>query len=170
MTTRPHARVVAPVVPASGVPLPRLAGSIVLLTATVTTMIGTFLPWLNSGQVTRNSYQVAGTLDRWRLIDSALLDAALAGWPFLGPGLMITVLLVAFRFWRTAGAAAALVGAIGAAGAVTAQLMVGERAAFGVSLNPVGPTTVTIGGVLLVLAGVLLWLPSRHAIWLTVRA
>lgn len=169
MTTRPPARVVAGRVPASGVPLSRLVGSIVGIIAISTLLTGMFLPWLSSGQVTRNSYQVAGTLDRFRLIDSALLDAVLAIWPFLGPAVVIAVLLAVVRLWRIAGAVAVVVGAIGAAGAVTAQVKVGTRSAFGVSLDTLGPSTVTIGGILLVLAGGLLWLPTRDAIRLSAR-
>lgn len=170
MTTRPHVRVGATDAEAPGIPLSRLAGSVVLLTATATTVAGTFLPWLDSGRVTRNSYQLTGTLDRFRLIDSTLLDAALAVWPFLAPAGVAAFVLLVFRLWRTAGSVAALVGVIAVVGAVTAQVKVGDRAAFGVSLNSIGPATVIIGGVLLVLAGALLWLPSRHAVRLSVRS
>ena len=63
-------------------------------------VVGTFLPWLHSGSVGKNSYQLAGVGQR-RLELPGWADALLVGWPFLGPALAVLAALLASRLRRT---------------------------------------------------------------------
>ncbi|MGI8418545.1 MAG: hypothetical protein ACR2P2_20575 [Nakamurella sp.] len=142
-------------------PVIRAAAIATLLVAITVCVAGMFSPWLMSGSVVRNSYQVIGALQRFRIIDNGLAMAALGGWPYLGPALMVPMLLVAFRCWRTAAAAAVVLGLLGISAAVTALVVVGGTSHFGIQLASIGPETVGCGSALLIVAGALLPMPDR---------
>ena len=107
---------------------------------------GTFLPWLNSGAVSRNLYAVAGAAQRLGLLG----PGSISGWlPLLGPVCAVPVLLAALRWYRSAAVLGALV-ALACGGAATAALvMVGGRSALGVSLAVAGPVTTLVGALIL---------------------
>ena len=56
-------------------------------------VIGTFLPWLDSGAVSRNSYQAAGAL-RALLPSDSFARVVLAGWPFTALAAALAVALL----------------------------------------------------------------------------
>jgi hypothetical protein len=72
------------------------------LVGAVLTVAGTFLPWLYSGSVGKNSYELVGVGQR-RLELPGWADALLVGWPFLGPALAVLAALLALRLRRTVG-------------------------------------------------------------------
>lgn len=140
----------------------RAAAVLVLLVGLTVTIVGTFLPWLISGAVTRNSYQLAAALQQFRLVDSALMDAAIASWVFLGPVLLVPTLLLAFRMWRTAAGVSVVLGLAMAGAVITTLIVVGGKERLGVRLADAGPMTVACGSALTVAAGLLLLRSGRR--------
>ena len=59
-------------------------------------VIGTFLPWLQSGSVTRSSYQAAGAL-RSLVHPDGLAGVVLAVWPFVSAAAAIGVALLVLQ-------------------------------------------------------------------------
>lgn len=143
-------------------PVIRTAAVLVLLVGLTLTIIGTFLPWLISGSVTRNSYQLAGALQQFRVVDSRLMDTVVAGWAFLGPILLVPTVLLALRMWRTAAGLSVGVGLLVAAAAVTTLVVVGSKSRFGIRLADAGPLTVACGSALIIVAGLLLLFSGRR--------
>jgi hypothetical protein len=75
-------------------------------------VLGSFLPWVVSGQATRNSFSTVRTARTLELIDSSTANAVLAGW-FLVPLVAAIVLLLAVLGRRRS--LAALAGSLGLA-------------------------------------------------------
>jgi hypothetical protein len=114
----------------------------------VVIVVGTFLPWLQSGRTTRNSYQTGGAVRRL-LGTSGLIDYLLGLWPTIGLACAAAVALFLFGL-RTAGAVVAGLAAL-AAGAAS----VGALAATATSYAQVallGPVVTLIGATLVALA------------------
>jgi hypothetical protein len=154
VTTTPRAA------PSAGLPFWRTTGLALIVVGIAVTVGGTFGPWLRSGSVERNSFQMVGTLERFPLIDNWAVRAAVGAWPYLGPALMIPLVLAAFRLWRSTGVAAALLGIVAVVPSATALFVVGTRSRFGISLLTTGPLTV-IAGAMLMLTGSAVLLLSR---------
>ncbi len=152
-----------PAPPLTGVPLHRIVLGSGLGIAGITLVVtGTFLPWVDSAGVLRNSYAVAGLLQRLDLIDSAGIRMLLAAWAFVGPLCLVPVVLAILRWWRSAGVAATVVGLlVGAVAAVVMVYTAGKEFA-GVHLAGTGPWTVVAGAATLIAAGLLLAMPSRR--------
>ncbi len=70
----------------------------------VVLVAGTFLPWVRSGRVSRNSYELAGVGVR-RLDAGPWIEGALQAWPFLGPLWAVVVVLMVLRRRRSAAVA-----------------------------------------------------------------
>lgn len=68
----------------------------------VVVVIGTFLPWLRSGRVQRNSYELAGVGVR-RLQAADWVEVLLRAWPFLGLLWAVAVVLMVLGRVRPAG-------------------------------------------------------------------
>ncbi len=116
---------------------------------------GTFLPWLRSGQVHRNSYRTGGAIRR--LLDvHGLLGALLAAWPFLGIACAAIVCLFALGLRRTA-AGLALVPAAGA-GAVGAAVLAVDGPSFAVPQRS-GPLVTILGALMMIIAASLVLFP-----------
>lgn len=107
----------------------------------LTTVVGTFLPWLRSGEVQRNSYASFGVLRRLIGFHGAA-EVLLHAWPLLGAVAAVVVVLAAFGLLRTA-AVLALIVAAWAAGVSGGALSRGSAAA--IRVENLGPT-VTIAG------------------------
>lgn len=137
----------------------RRVGALLGLGGIVVTIAGTFLPWLTSGQVNRNSYAVAGLADRLLVEPGSVTSLALGAWPFVGPALLISVVLAALGLWRTAAMAASAV-AVLIGGLAAVALSAGGSADL-VRLNLLGPV-VTLGGALLTIAGGVVVLTVRR--------
>lgn len=118
----------------------------------VTVLAGTFLPWLRSGGVLRNSYTSFGLLRR--LIGfHGLAEALLRGWPLLG-AVAAAVVLIALGGWhRTAAGLAVAVAAWSAAvaGGALARSPVGT-----VRVDAVGPSVTVLGAIATVTAATLI--------------
>lgn len=107
----------------------------------LTMVVGTFLPWLRSGDVQRNSYASFGVLRRLIGFHGAA-EALVRAWPLLGAVSAAIVVLAAFGLLRAAALLALIVAAW--AGAVSAGALA-RGPAPGVWIESIGPI-VTIAG------------------------
>lgn len=137
---------------------------IVLAVASIGLMLyGTFRPWVQSGTVARNSYQIAGVLRRTEFVPSRTALALVSAWPYLTSLLVVPLLLVVFGLWRTAGFALTIIAvSVGALMAVMLGIFTGRQLA-GVFLLSSGPITVLVGAGLAAIAGVGLCFAPRRA-------
>lgn len=101
----------APTVHLAPVDRPTGARRAVWVAGVVVLVIGTFLPWLRSGRVQRNSYELAGVGVR-RLQAADWVEVLLRGWPFLGVLWAVAVVLLILGRDRAAGVLAAVLGVV----------------------------------------------------------
>lgn len=117
----------------------------------VTIVVGTFLPWLRSGDLSRNSYQTDGAIRRL-LEPDGIAHAALTVWPAVSLACAAVIALYALTA-RGAAFALGLVTALAAAavgiGALTSPRM------GSISVEGSGPATTVAGAGLTVLAIIL---------------
>ncbi len=150
-------------VPAVGVQrrVAQAVGATLGLAGLFAVVAGTFLPWLVSGGVRRNSYAIVGVVDRLGLVHNAAAGVALSLWPLLGTVAMLPVIAGILRWWRTAGAGALLFGLLTGVigGAVLA--VAGSGASGGLSLAPTGPVVTVVGAMGAVIGGVVLLVSRR---------
>jgi len=120
---------------------------VVASTGLIGIVVASFLPWLTSGGVLRNSYSSVGVVRRLVLAGGGYADTALSFWPLLGPVVMLAVTAGILRWWRTAAILTLLVGFItgGLAGGVLA--VVSSRRTIGVGLALVGPVWTVVAAV-----------------------
>jgi hypothetical protein len=114
-------------------------------------VMGTFLPWLRSGTVERDSYASEGAIaDLVRT--NGFVEALRPAWPFLSVvcGLGAAALLIGYAW---AGRVLAVVAAVAGGGVAIAVL--GSGGSGIVSVSPAGPV-VTIVGAAVVLVTVLI--------------
>lgn len=122
---------------------------------------GTFLPWLTSGGVARNSYAVLGIVRRLRFVDGGASATALSLWPLIGTVAMAPVVAGILRWWRTAAIATLVFGLLTGVGAGLVLAAAGGHRAAGIGLSHSGPAvTVTGGGI--AVTGAVLVLLARH--------
>lgn len=121
----------------------------------LTTVLGTFLPWLRSGEVQRNSYASFGVLRRLIGFHGAA-EMLVLGWPLLGAASALIVVLAAVGLQRVAALLALLVAAWAAA--VSGGALAREAAA-GIRVERVGPI-VTIAGAAAIAAAAIVILIS----------
>ncbi|HZE50496.1 MAG TPA: hypothetical protein VE074_13090 [Jatrophihabitantaceae bacterium] len=117
----------------------------------VTALIGTFLPWLRSGQVHRNSYTSFGLLRR--LIGfHGVAEVLIRAWPLLGMACALVVLVAVAGLLRAAALLALLVGAWSAAiaGGALAHDPVGN-----VRIDTLGPIVTVVGATTTITAAIL---------------
>jgi hypothetical protein len=107
----------------------------------ITALAGTFLPWLQSGGVRRNSYTSFGVLRRLIGFHGAA-EAMIRVWPLLGVVCAMVVLVALAGLWRSAAGLGLLVAAWSAtvAGAALAR-------------DPVGPVRVHLLGPIVTVLG-----------------
>jgi hypothetical protein len=124
----------------------------------VTVVVGTFLPWLRSGSVTRNSYATDGAMRR--LLDSdGALGSLLAAWPFVSLACAAAIALLLLGLTRS-GAVVGLIAA-GSAGTVAVAVLATDSH-FIVRPAPAGPTVTLGGAVLAGLAVLVRHTPIHH--------
>lgn len=128
----------------------------------VVTVIGAFAPWLRSGETTRNSFQVAGTAERFGFLDNPALHAVVDNWALVGPILMIPLICAGLRWWKACAAVAMVIGLTMAGLAVAVMIAVGDRRILTIELVAAGPVTVIVGGILITVAGSLVLLSGRR--------
>ena len=93
----------------------------------VLALVGSFLPWVVSGQVRRSSYAVTGMIDRLGVAGDGVLGSLVARWPFIGLLCAAPVVAALLRRWVIAGALGVVLG-VAMAGVCLALLAVsGER-------------------------------------------
>ena len=116
----------------------------------VTTVVGTFLPWLRSGSVTRDSYQVLA-LRGWAGLNNASGEIVRGIWVGMIPLVTLCVILFALGLRRFAACLAILFGTITGTVAALAAVQGGNEGSL-VGISLIGPT-VALGGAVLAVAG-----------------
>jgi hypothetical protein len=119
----------------------------------VLVIVGSFLPWVVSGSVKRSSYAIVGVVDRLGIAGDGVLAALIALWPFIGVLCFAPVIAALLRRWRIAGVLATLIGLFAAALALGILFVGVGRTALTVRLDPLGPTVMAAGGLLLLGGG-----------------
>lgn len=137
--TRPHTKVA-------------VAGAVLTAAGLVTVAVGTFLPWVISGEVLRDSYESIAVIRSIRVLDDSPLALVLDAWVALIPASTLCVVAYALGFRRSAATVSGVVAIISGtvAGAATV-VSGGEEVRLGIAST--GPTTTLIGAVV-TLAGV----------------
>lgn len=116
------------------------------------TVTGSFLTWVLSGRVGKNSYQVAGSLDRYFPGLNGPGQLAVSSWPFQGPAWAVAAVLYILGLRRTGAALGAALALLAATVAILALSYGGDLNNRFLSLDPTGPITTLIGSAI-VLAG-----------------
>ena len=130
----------------------RVAALIFAAAGLVLAVVGSFLPWVVSGQVRRSSYAVTGMIDRLGIAGDGVLGSLVAGWPLIGLLCATPVVAALLRRWAVAGALCVVLG-IAMATVSLALLAVGGGGAIGVQVDPIGPSVTSAGGMLLTVGG-----------------
>lgn len=121
--------------------------------AVVFLVVGTFLPWIRSGRVQRNSYEIAGVGVR-RLDAGSVVGHLLQAWPYLGPLWAVVVILVILGRRRSAAAVALILAVLTGLVAV-GGLVLAVRLHTGVLAGVVlGPAVTLVGAIGVAVAGV----------------
>lgn len=139
LATRPHTRV-------------GLAGAVLTAVGLVVIAVGTFLPWVVSGSVLRDSYESIAVVRTIKVLDGNPLLLVIDAWTLLIPISTLCQVVYALGLRRVAATISAAVAIISGtiAGAATV-VSGGEEVRLGIS--SAGPTTTLIGSVL-ALAGI----------------
>ena len=125
---------------------------------------GTFLPWLTSGGVARNSYAVLGIVRRLRFVDGGATATALSLWPLIGMVAMAPVVAGILRWWRTAAVATLVFGVLTGVGAGLVLAVAGGHRAAGIGLSASGPAVTATGAAVAVAGAVLVLFARRWAL------
>ena len=127
-----------------------MAGAVLGGAGLVMVAIGTFLPWVRSGAVLRDSYQSISIVRTIGIIRDSPLNLVIDAWTMTVPVITLCVAAYAFGFRRSAATIAGIVaifcGTIGGGAAVVSG---GDETSLG--LTDTGPTVTLIGGVLALL-------------------
>lgn len=108
---------------------------------------GTFLPWVRSGNVLRDSYQSIALIRTIGVLDRSALALVLDAWTLLVPAITVCFVGYALGFRRSAATLSGIVAIISGTVAGSATVVSGgEEARLGVSST--GPVTTLIGSVL----------------------
>lgn len=122
--------------------------------------IGTFLPWLKSGAVLRDSYQSISAIRTIGIIRDSPLNLVIDAWTMIVPVVTLCVAAYAFGFRRSAATIALVVaifcGTIGGGAAVESS---GDEASLGIAGT--GPMVTLIGGVLALLGAIGVFIGRR---------
>ncbi len=124
----------------------------------VATVAGTFLPWVRSGEVSRNSYASAGLLQRLLEVHGAAATA-LNAWPFLGLACAAIVAGFAFGLRRSAAVGALVVGA---AAVLVAFFVLRTGGSGPIGHASSGPLVTILGGGISALAATLFLASGRR--------
>ena len=128
-----------------------LIGRLMATVGGLVALVGTFLPWLRSGNRRRNSYEIFSLIDRLGFSPSSVVGWGLRLWPIVPLLLAAAVTLLWFpRGWLTGFA---VVVAVICTGSVSAAV----RSASSSSLIAVqvGPTVTLVGAVILAAGSIL---------------
>jgi hypothetical protein len=125
-------------------------------TGLILVVVGSFLPWVDSGTVRRSSYQIAGVVGRLGIGAGGALAFLIAAWPFIGFLCTAPVLAAAVRWWRTAGAIAVAIGLVSGLLSFSLLIFVAGRGGSILRVDPIGPSVMAAGAVLLLCSGLAL--------------
>jgi hypothetical protein len=129
---------------------------VVLTSAGVLLLAGTFLPWLHSGSTSRSSYALIGLVDRLDIASDGPATTLIGAWPFV-PLLVTTAVVLAWWGRSTWSLVVAVVAAL-YAGGIAAVLAVGSS---GTPIDVgVGPWLCAVAGGCFLAAAVWLRLAS----------
>ena len=123
----------------------------------VALVVGTFLPWLNSGQARRNSYETGGALKRLLGLHGPA-EAAVSAWPLIALVCAAVVAIFAVGLRRSAALVALLTALVSGVVASAALLVHGNQFIRPVSL---GPLVTLVGATGVLLAATLVLTPTR---------
>jgi len=121
-------------------------------------VLGSFLPWVISGNVRRSSYQIIGVVGRLGIGDGGALAVLIGAWPFIGVLCVVPALAAAIRWWRTSAVLAILIGLISGVLSFGLLIFVAGRGGAILRLAPIGPSVMAAGAVILVCVGAGLFL------------
>jgi hypothetical protein len=111
---------------------------------------GTFLPWVVSGDVVRDSYQSISVLRTIGALDGNPLEMVLDAWTMIIPVVTVCVAGYAFGFRRAAATISTILAII--CGTISgAATVVGGGEDVGLGIAGAGPVTMLIGSVLTVI-------------------
>lgn len=116
-------------------------------------LVGSFLPWVQSGTVTRSIYAIAGVVDRLGVAGDGPLAVLLSYLPLIAALCFAPVIAAALRWWRLAGALAVLIGLVMAVLSLGILALTLGKVGLTVRLDPLGPSVMAAGGLLLVGGG-----------------
>jgi hypothetical protein len=125
----------------------------------ITGVTGTFLPWLRSGKVDRDSYEVLA-LRHIVGLDDSLGNFIAAVWVGVTPLAVLCVLLLVGRFRRIGACCALIFGTITATVAALAAVQGGDGGSL-VRISLTGPA-VTLCGAVLAVAGAITVLTASN--------
>ncbi|WP_439656462.1 hypothetical protein ACSHWB_29085 [Lentzea sp. HUAS TT2] len=136
-------------------------GAAIAAVGLVTTIAGTFLPWLKSGSTTRDSYEVLSLRDLAGL-DGVAGTVVTSVWVGLTPLAMIAIALYVVRFPRFAACVAVLFGTIGGTVALVATVQGDNKGAL-VGISIAGPVTTLAGAVLTIVGAITVLTSTRRS-------
>lgn len=114
---------------------------------------GTFLPWLQSGDVVRNSYQAVSIARRLTALGEGVLGAVTVAWPAMGIAAALCAAMYVLGARRTASVSILLLSVVaGTLATLPVVLLPGSESTIRVIF--VGPI-VTLSGAVLALVGAL---------------
>lgn len=116
-------------------------------------LAGSFLPWVISGTVTRSIYAIAGVVDRLGIAGNGPVATALASLPLIAALCFAPVIAAAFRWWRWAGAFSMLIGLVMSVLSLGILVLAWGKVGLTVRLDPLGPSVMAAGGLLLLGGG-----------------
>lgn len=116
-------------------------------------LAGSFLPWVLSGTVTRSIYAIAGIVDRLGVAGDGPLATLLSYLPLIAALCFAPVIAAALRWWRVAGALAMLIGLIMSVLSLGILALTLGKVGLTVRLDPLGPSVMAAGGILLLGGG-----------------
>lgn len=116
-------------------------------------LVGTFLPWLYSGRIAKNSYQLAD-VSRRRLDAPGWFDSLLAVWPFLGPLWAVVVVVLILRRQRIAAIAAMVLATVTLLLSLTGLMLAIRVSSAYINGGYPGPLTTAVGAVLVLVSSV----------------
>lgn len=130
------------------------AAPVVALTVSgVLVLIGTFLPWVGSGDASRSSYRLLGVLDRLEVTPDGAIAALVRWWPVV-PLLVTAAIVLSWWGFHRGAATLALAAALYAGGVAVAIGWVAGGTGIDAGL---GVVVCAAASVLLLLAGAWVW-------------
>ncbi|GAA1193542.1 hypothetical protein [Prauserella alba] len=130
----------------------RVAATALTGVGIVVAVVGTFLPWFQSGDVARSSYETAGLIEHFRLAGGA--EQALAGWAAVPLAAAVCAALLVTRFVRTAALLCLILSLAMGTVAVLVAVQAGERDQGPIGIAPTGPVVTAIGAGLAAVAAI----------------